>query len=186
MRQIVILTEEDSARIVVEHVANSQCLQHRIKVIPHEGRGDLERSIPRKIGYWRAEEPPRFIILRDNDGGQCLLLKSRLTRIVPKLARERVKIRIVMHELESWYLGDLTAVAEAGLISMVKVESLQRKAKWRDPERFTNAKDEFRKLIGARRGQIELANRIGPRLDAQRNRSSSFGRFLAALSWAAS
>ncbi|MGD9656398.1 MAG: DUF4276 family protein [Methylocystis sp.] len=185
MRQIVVLTEEDSARIVVEHIASSRGLSDRVKVIPHEGKSDLEASIPRKIGHWRASDPPRFIILRDNDGSNCSKLKSRLHNLVPNAAHDRVKIRIVMHELESWYLGDLAALAAAGLVSPEKAEALTKKAKLRNPERLTNAKQEFRRLVMTM-GQIELANRIGPFLDADRCRSKSFRQFLEALSWAAS
>ncbi len=127
MRQIVVLTEEDSARIVVEHIASSRGLSDRVKVIPHEGKSDLEASIPRKIGHWRASDPPRFIILRDNDGSNCSRLKSRLNSLVPSAAHGRVKIRIVMHELESWYLGDLSALAAAGLVSPEKGQKRSRR-----------------------------------------------------------
>jgi hypothetical protein len=184
MRQIIVLTEEASARIVVEHLADARGWLDRTKVIPHEGKSDLENSIPRKIGHWRAPEPPRFIILRDNDGGNCSRLKARLKNFVPDGAHDRVKIRIVMHELENWYFGDLEAVADAGLISKEKAIALLRNSRLRDPERLTNAKQEFRKLIDSY-GQIELATRISPHLKAARNRSKSFKQFLGALSWAA-
>ena len=35
-------------------------------VIPHEGKSDLERSIPRKLKEWR-EPDVHFVIMRDND-----------------------------------------------------------------------------------------------------------------------
>lgn len=185
MRQIVILTEKASARIVVQFLAESRNLLDRVRVIQHEGKTDLEASIPRKIGHWRAAEPPRFIILRDNDGGNCARLKGRLRDIVPENSHSRVKIRIVMHELENWYLGDFKAIAAAGLLPIEKIDGLEKRAKYRDPERLANAKQEFKRLVGGR-GQIELANLIGPHLVAERNRAKSLHNFVAALDWAAS
>lgn len=35
--------------------------------LAHEGKSDLERSIPRKLRAWR-EPGVHFVILRDNDG----------------------------------------------------------------------------------------------------------------------
>ena len=45
-------------------------------IIHHQGKSDLERSYPRKMKEWR-EQGVRFIILRDNDGADCLALKQR-------------------------------------------------------------------------------------------------------------
>jgi hypothetical protein len=90
-----------------------------------------------------------------------------------------------MHELESWYLGDFHAIAAAGLIPKEKIDGWANKAKYRDPERLTNAKQEFKRLVGAR-GQIELANLIGPHLKLNTNRAKSFHNFVSALDWAAS
>lgn len=47
-------------------------------IIHHQGKSDLERSYPRKMKEWR-EKDVRFIILRDNDGSDCLVLKKGLS-----------------------------------------------------------------------------------------------------------
>lgn len=183
MRQVVVLTEEESARIVVEKTAINLGIEHLTRVIPHEGSSDLEKSISRKIGFWRSDEPPRFIILRDNDGRDCLKLKQRLSKLIPKNANQRVKIRIVMHELESWYLGDLHAMAIAGLISEDQATAYSRKSKLKNIDRLTNAKQELRRIVQGR-GQLELANLIGPNLNKDRCRSQSFKMFVESLIWA--
>jgi hypothetical protein len=185
MRQVVVLTEEDSARIVAEKVAINLGIEHVTRVIQHEGSSDLEKSIPRKIGFWRSEEPPRFVILRDNDGRDCLKLKQRLWKLVPEHAVNRVKIRIVIHELESWYLGDLHAMAMAGLISEDQAVIFGRKAKLRNIDRLTNAKQEFLRIVPSR-GQVELAKLIGPNLNKDRCRAQSFKTFVESLIWASS
>jgi hypothetical protein len=45
--------------------------------IPHEGKQDLEKSIPRKLRAWN-EVGARFVIIRDNDEDDCCNLKKRL------------------------------------------------------------------------------------------------------------
>lgn len=39
-------------------------------LVPHEGKSDLDKSIPRKVKAWR-EPGVRFVIVRDNDGADC-------------------------------------------------------------------------------------------------------------------
>ena len=46
--------------------------------IPHEGKQDLERNIPRILRAWQ-EPGIRFVIVRDNDGGNCVTLKQQLS-----------------------------------------------------------------------------------------------------------
>ena len=40
--------------------------------VPHEGKQDLEKSIPRKLRAWR-EPSAHFIVVRDNDGGEKIV-----------------------------------------------------------------------------------------------------------------
>jgi hypothetical protein len=184
MTEIVVLAEEPSGRIIAEHLARKLDLGERTLCLEHQGKGDLERSFPRKIGYWRSQRPPRFVVMRDNDGDNCVKLKARLLALVPPKAASRVKIRLVVQELESWYFGDLDAVTRAGLLTAIELSQQKRKPRYRDPDGIRYAKQEFKKKI-ARGGQIELARRIGPHLNLTENRSRSFHAFVEALRWAA-
>ena len=71
MTDIIVLAEEPSGKIVAESLALNLGLEARALCIEHQGKSDLERSIPRKIGAWQAPRPPRFIVMRDNDGADC-------------------------------------------------------------------------------------------------------------------
>ena len=71
--------------------------------ISHQGKNDLEKSIPRKLRAWR-EPGVRFVILRDNDGAHCVGLKELLLKICRDAGREDTLVRIVCEELEAWYL----------------------------------------------------------------------------------
>lgn len=181
---VVVLAEEPSGRVIAECLAEKLGFADRVLCLGHQGKSDLDRSFPRKIGHWRADRLPRFIVMRDNDGLDCFMLKRRLLDRVPNDAIQRVKVRLVIHELESWYLGDLQAVVQAGLVSDAIVNRQKRKAKLRNPDRLNNAKQVFRELV-SRGGQMALALGIGPHLSLTDNRSVSFRHFIGALRWAA-
>jgi hypothetical protein len=183
MTNIVVLAEEPSGQVIAECLAQKLSIADHILCLQHQGKSDLERSFPRKIGHWRSSRPPRFIVMRDNDGANCLQLKARLLALVPRDAVNRVKIRLVVQELESWYLGDLDAVRRAGLLSQAQLVAQKRKAILRTPDRIGNAKQIFKNRV-AEGGQIELARRIGPHLSLTDNKSPSFHAFVGALRWA--
>jgi hypothetical protein len=184
MTDIVVLAEELSGRIIAEHLAAMLGLAERTLCLEHQGKGDLQRSFPRKIGSWGSSQPPRFIVMHDNDGANCESLKGKLLALVPRDAISRVKVRLVIHELESWYLGDLSAAEKAGLLSRGELSRHKGKSRYRDPDGIRYAKREFKSKI-AQGGQIELARRIGPYLSLTENRSRSFHMFVGALKWAA-
>ena len=72
--------------------------------VSHEGKNDLEKSIPRKLRAWR-EPGVRFVIIRDNDGSDCRRVKNSLYSLCQEGSREDSLIRIACQELEAWYLG---------------------------------------------------------------------------------
>jgi hypothetical protein len=123
MTDIVVLAEEPSGQIIAECLAQKLNLTDRIICLRHQGKSDLELSFPRKIRSWGGPRRPRFVVMRDNDGADCLRLKARLMELVPPNAVPQVKIRLVVQELESWYLGDLEAVKQAGLLSSTDRDS---------------------------------------------------------------
>lgn len=184
MGQIVVMVEEASMKIVAQLIANKLGLSNRAVFLHHQRKSDLEASFPKKLKAWTHPTKTRFIICRDNDGSNCSALKTRLDGIAKTTAIHEYKIRIVMNELESWYLGDLQALESAGVIKAGEAQKLSRKAKFREPEKLTNAKQMFLKLVNTS-GQTRLAEMIGPHLSLEQNRAQSFGHFVAALRWAA-
>jgi len=73
---------------------------------PHEGKSDLQKSIPNKIkAFSNFPGPVIFIILHDQDSNDCIKLKNELTRLFKSERKFSYLIRIVCRELESWYLG---------------------------------------------------------------------------------
>ncbi len=95
--------------------------------IPHEGKSDLEKSLPRKLGN-RRQPGDRFIVIRDNDGGDCKALKASLVQMCQNAGRSDTLVRIVCQELEAWYFGEPAAMAAAFGMSWCGCTKVSRKS----------------------------------------------------------
>lgn len=111
--------------------------------IKHEGKTDLDKSISKKIPAWRFPND-RFIIIRDNDGADCRQVKKELLQKCKKANRVDTKICLVCQELESWYLGDLSALEETFGCS---VNTSKNKKRFRKPDDLLKPSDEVKRLI---------------------------------------
>jgi hypothetical protein len=178
---VYILTEEESAAEVVRQLATRMQVRDRVRVLAHGGKSELEDRLRVRLAAVRYPADARFIVLRDNDGADCKKLKDRLLAEVPVEKRARTRIRIVVNELESWYLGQPDALEACALITAARRREMERARKFRDPDKLNNAKQEFRRLHNRGNQQIALAREIGPRLDPATNRSESFRQFIGAL-----
>lgn len=179
MKTLVFLVEERSAEALLEILLPS-ILSSEIswRIIPHEGKQDLERSFPRKLRVWN-QPSVQFIIMRDQDSSDCKKLKAHFKKLCEEAGRERESlIRIVCHELESWFLGDLDAVAKA--FNLPKIMKQKNKSKFQDPDRLANASQELKKMIPNYQ-KIQGARLITPHLNLKKNRSTSFQVFLSGI-----
>ena len=57
------------------------------KTIPHEGKSDLEHSLPIKLRAWN-EPDTLFIVVHDQDSNNCIELKKNYMIFVQVLAKE--------------------------------------------------------------------------------------------------
>ncbi|MFM2313803.1 MAG: hypothetical protein RLZZ04_3079 [Cyanobacteriota bacterium] len=145
------------------------------KCIPHEGKQDLEKSIPRKLKAWH--QSAKFIVIRDKDSADCLEAKQKLLELCQKGDRPDTLIRIVCHELESWFLGDLAAVEKGLQLKAGKFSKLQNNQKYRNPDNIAAAKQELQKIAPDYQ-PIRGSRAIAPHLNLQSNTSKSFQIFL--------
>jgi uncharacterized protein YktA (UPF0223 family) len=176
---LVFLLEERSMKELLDHLLPRIIPNHITFIcIPHEGKQDLEKSIPRKLKAWGPKA--KFIIVRDQDSGSCIKLKQDLLDLCKKGNREKedVLIRIVCRELESWFLGDLLAVEKAFKKPVAKK---QNDKKYKNPDRLNSAKQELRRLIPDYQ-PISGSKAIAQYLDLDNNSSKSFQVFLEGLS----
>jgi len=96
---IIFLLEERSMEGMLEFLLPKIIPEEIIfKCIPHEGKSDLEKSIPRKLKAWNTEKT-KFIILRDQDSGNCCKIKQDILELCPKANKSDVLVRIVCREM---------------------------------------------------------------------------------------
>lgn len=178
MRTLVFLLEEESMaktldtllpRVLPEGVAH-RCLFH-------EGKQDLERSIPRKLRGWRTPDT-RFVVVRDQDRADCHQVKASLAALSKDAGRPDTLVRIVCRELEAWFLGDLPAVA-AGL-GKPAIARFQAQGRYRQPDAIDYPSRELRRLVPGYQ-KVGGAKAVAPHLDLERNTSHSFHVFIAGV-----
>jgi hypothetical protein len=178
MSQLVFFLEERSARAMLESFLPTIFPNLAVRYVVFQGKQQLEKELPKRLRGWNVPGD-RFIVLRDNDGGDCRALKRRLADSCASAGRPQTVVRIACQELEAWYLGDLHAIEQA--FSIDGLEALRRKAKFRDPDRIGKPSDELSKMTRGRYQKIIGSRAIGRCLGRGRNRSASFRAFVAAI-----
>jgi hypothetical protein len=151
-----------------------------IRYVIFEGKQDLEKQIERKLRGWRQKDT-FFLILRDQDADDCIVIKAALKAKAAAAGKiGRTIVRIACCELESFYLGDLAAV-EQGL-KLSNIASLQRKRKYREPDKLADAAQELGRLTKHQYQKIHGARSIAPflKLDDS-NMSTSFKMLLSGI-----
>ncbi len=174
MSRLVFLLEEPSMKALLDELLPRFFPDLDFLCIPHEGKQDLERSIPRKLRGWN-EPGARFIIMRDNDVGDCRKLKARLVALCHQGHRPDALVRIVCQELEAWYLGDCEALAEA--FADERLRDLGARERFRDPDTVVRPSQALRELIPEFQ-KVSGARRLAPTMRRDGNSSRSFQVFL--------
>jgi hypothetical protein len=178
MKQLVFLLEEESMKALLDFLL-PQILPQGINFIciPHEGKQDLEKSIPRKLRAWQTPDT-FFVIVRDKDHADCLEVKKRLVKLCEQAGRSDSLVRIACHELESWFLGDLAAVEKA--FNIKKLAEQQQNRKYKTPDKLSNASEELEKLVKGYR-KISGAKKIATHMTIDQNYSHSFNCFISGV-----
>ena len=177
MNRVVFLLEEASMRDLLDGLLPRLYPNMEFKCLAHEGKSDLEKSIPRKLRAWR-EPGVGFVILRDNDGGDCVRLKRRLLQSCQQAGRPDTLVRIVCQELEAWYLGEPDALADA-----FGKESLRRiggRARFRDPDAVQQPSEALKRLVPGFR-KVNGAKTMAGFITRERNYLKSFQVLLSGL-----
>jgi hypothetical protein len=119
------------------------------------------------------------VVLRDKDSGDCARIRQRLVEKCARAGKPGTLVRIAIHELESWYLGDLAAV-ETGL----ELRNLARKQaarKFREPDRIARPVHELRALTNKKYQKVSGSRAIGPHLSLTDNCSRGFMKFISGV-----
>ena len=200
--RLFVHVEEPSMRETIEtllpRLVQRSDVEHR--VIDHGSKHALLDAVPNRLrGYANWPEPAlRVLILVDRDDDECVALKLRLEQAAVSAGLSTktnsdtggqftVVNRVVIEELESWFLGDVPAIVAAypGVSP-----TLGATAKFRNPDAVAGGTWEalFRVLKQAgyytgleRMPKMEVARRIAPLMNASHNRSASFEAFRTGL-----
>lgn len=181
MKELVFLLEEPSARAMLES-QRPRLLGKEVpfRLIPFEGKQDLEKHIARKIRGYRNREA-RFMVLRDQDSHpDCGKLKQRLLDLCREAGREyECLVRIACTELETFYLADLQAVEQA--LGLTGVASHQESRKFRNPDRLGSPSRELKVLTRNAYEKVAGSRAMGLHLRLDNERSPSFRNLIAGI-----
>lgn len=173
MKQIVFLLEEPSAEAMLQAVVPRIVGEEiNVRYIVFQGKQDLEKRIELKLRGWQMPNTC-FIVMRDQDSGNCIEIKRTLQQKVNASGKGDVTlIRIACSELESFYLGDLNAV-EQGL-GISGIARRQNNHKYRQPDILRNAANELDRLTKGKYKKLLGSRAIAPYLRLDENKSISF------------
>ena len=128
----------------------SWVLDENYFIRPHEGKSDLKRSIPKKLkGFAQhKEQTTGFIIIQDQDSNDCRQLKQELVALCKANQAPNIKflVRIVCHELEAWYLGDMKAIQ--AVFPRFNPARHLKKSLFRLPDTCQNPKTRLKDIVG--------------------------------------
>jgi Domain of unknown function (DUF4276) len=175
---LIFLLEEPSIKNVLDKLLPKLIPDEIIYIcISHQGKQDLVKSIPKKIKAFQFNPATKFVIVHDQDSHDCKKLKLELLEICQKAGNPNVLIRIVCHELESWFLGDLVAVEKAYDLNPNTLSKKQTSKKYRNPDRLNSPKQELMALVDEYYAGTH-SKKIAPHLSLTKNISPSFQVFI--------
>lgn len=199
MTQIEILVEELSAQEALRHLL-PKIVRGRghFKVINLGSKHKLLKVLPARLAAYKkrleGEEQLRIAVLVDRDADDCAMLKRKLEQMASDAGLSTktspdanghfaVVNRIVIEELESWFVGDANALRMA-FASLPAIS--ERTGIFRNPDNGGSweALHRFLKKHGIYRSsfpKVEAARRIAPHLDISLNRSRSFQVFVSGI-----
>jgi hypothetical protein len=179
---LVFCLEELSARAMLEalmpRLMNPENAPE-IEYLTFKGKQHLHKNLLNKMSSWHKPNS-FFIVLQDQDSNDCKILKQALNQLC-KQSGQSYTIRIACHELESYFLGDLAAVAKA--FKMPSLEKQQTKSKYRNPDVLGNAAQELEKITQKQYRKVAGTRAIAHHLNLApgHNTSTSFRHLLQSI-----
>ncbi|OBQ31118.1 MAG: hypothetical protein AN483_01960 [Aphanizomenon flos-aquae MDT14a] len=183
---IEFLVEEPSTEIALKEIVPKIIGNvHTFKIHNFQNKDRLLKRLPERMKAYAnfIHDDWRIVVLVDEDRSDCQELKKKLchaSSIVTQKKGNIVLHRIVVEELESWFIGDVAAIrAEYEKIPA----SLPQQAKFRDPDAIKGGTweelDKILKKYGYETGlqKMDFAQKVSPHMDVENNQSRSFQVF---------
>lgn len=179
MKHLIFLLEEASAKAMLEGLLPRMLPADVFpKYIVFEGKSDLEKQLERRLKGWLAPDS-LFVVLRDQDSGDCVAIKTRLVEKCQRANRPTTLVRVACRELESWYLGDLAAVENA--LQIRNLARHQSTRKYQEPDKLGQPSEELSRLTNGRYQKVAGSRDIGLQLAFEGNYSRSFQFFISGI-----
>lgn len=171
MKNLVFLLEEPSAQDALQawlpKWISSEITPY---FIVFQGKQDLEKRMAFRMRHW-LQPDSRFIVMRDQDSGDCQVIKADLQSRCRSAGHPNAIVRVACRELESFFIGDWLAVSQA--FGKPNLARLALKAIYRNPDLLGSPSRELARHIPGYQKR-DGARRIAPLMDADRNVSPSF------------
>jgi Domain of unknown function (DUF4276) len=183
---IEFLVEEPSTEVALKFIVPKIIGDtHTLKIHNFQNKDRLLKRLPERMKSYAKFLPDdwRIVILVDEDRSDCQELKRKLcdaSSVVTKHKGNIVLHRIAVEELESWFIGDVTAIRSE--YEKIPV-SLSQQAKFRNPDIIKGGTweqlDKILKKYGYETGlqKIDFAEKVSPHMDVDNNLSRSFQIF---------
>ncbi|GMU44494.1 MAG: hypothetical protein AMXMBFR26_22870 [Porticoccaceae bacterium] len=197
--RVEFLVEEQSAEETLKHLLPRLIGQRaQWKLINLGSKYKLLKALPQRLAAYRQRitqgEDLRVVVLVDRDDDDCAVLKRQLeetarhaalsTKSAPATdGRFFVVNRILIEDLESWFIGDPNALRKAftGLPHIDASKGIFRNpdngGSWEALHRFLKRHGIYKSSYP----KIDAARRIAPGLDIRANRSRSFQMFVQGI-----
>lgn len=179
MMTVAFFLEEPSAQEMLEQILPKIFPEDvAIRFVRFKGKQDLDKNLVKKIKGWQVPNT-KFVILRDQDSGDCIHIKTELINLCQKAGKSDVLVRIACRELESFYLGDLFAIENA--FELKNLSKKQNTRKFRDPDRLGSPSKELFRLTQNKYQKVKGSRAISRYLNLRSNRSKSFNHLINGL-----
>ena len=183
---IEFLVEEASTEIALKEIVPKIIGNvHTFKIHNFQNKDRLLKRLPERMKAYAnfIHDDWRIVVLVDEDRSDCQELKKKLCHASSVVTQKKGNIvlhRIVVEELESWFIGDVAAIrAEYEKIPV----SLSQQAKFRNPDAIKGGTweelDKILKKYGYETGlqKMDFAQKVSPHMDVENNQSRSFQVF---------
>ena len=166
--ELVFLLEEQSAKDFLMSLLPKIIPSIEPIYLVHNGKGDLQKSIPIKLKGWKKPDTV-FIILHDQDSNDCEKLKKKLQELCEPYSQRKYYICIACQELEAWYFGDWDAIEKVFPIAA----SHRNKTRYRKSDEITKPSKELDRIT-KNFSKIKAAKEIAQHFNLEHNQSPSF------------
>lgn len=181
---IIFLVEDFSMRKFLEGILLRLGFEsHLFEIKHHHGKEDLLNNLY-KVTPSLSKRAKHIVVLIDKDRQNCIELKQTLREKMSWCFCDHT-LRIACYELESWFLGDLEAVAHCS--SKFKLDSFKNKPKYQHTDEIPKPSKvletmvpDWESVYGSKPKFAEAISKYIT-LEPEYNHSQSFSIFLKTL-----